>query len=327
MSKDLVIFWFRQDLRLADNPALHQAAQQGIVAPIYILDDMHSGAHKMGAATRCWLYHSLKSLNTQLRGKLLFAKGDATQILLELVNSYQVKAVYWNRCYEPWRIARDINLQKKLQAIGTEVYSTNGSLLWEPWQIKKKDDSFYKVFTPFYRKALTQVENLSVPLHKPSGLKLTNQIKLTTALVDLELLPSHHWDKSVLSGWAIGEDAASFRLKEFLGQQIKDYKKGRDFPAEMSISRLSPHLHFGEISPLQIWYEANKRPSTDNVEHFLRELCWREFSYHLLYHFPDLPNKNFQKKFNHFPWRKDKTRFEALATGANWLSYYRCWDA
>ena len=159
-----VIVWFRQDLRLEDNPALFEASKLGCIIPIYIMDDINASQDKMGAASRVWLYHSLDALNRSLDGQLKLFCGDAIELLPNIMENSGARSVFWNRCYEPWRIARDNRLKRHLTEAGFEAYSTNGSLLWEPWKIRKKDGSAYKVFTPFYQRGCLSAESPRNPL-------------------------------------------------------------------------------------------------------------------------------------------------------------------
>lgn len=297
-----VIHWFRQDLRLSDNPALTAAAEAGNVLPVYILDDGNAGRFAMGGASRWWLHYSLQSLKKSLNGKLLLLKGNPLTLLPELAEQHQAKAVYWNRCYEPWRMQRDATLKEAIKAKGIEVDSFNGSLLWEPWEIKKDDGTPYKVFTPYYRRGCLSAKPPREPLPVPSKLKL---IEAETSADELNLLPRIRWDKQLESYWHIGEQAAQDRLYKFLDHGVHHYKGGRDLPAKPHVSRLSPHLHFGEISPNQIWQAARAREENPHIDHFCSELGWREFSYSLLYYNHDLPQKNLQPKFDNFPWRED----------------------
>ncbi|MCB9973659.1 MAG: deoxyribodipyrimidine photo-lyase [Rhodospirillales bacterium] len=305
-----VIIWFRQDLRLSDNPALLAAHKTGIpILPLYILDDDTPGPWRMGAASRVWLHHSLHLLNESLQGRLVIAKGSPVDILRSVIAQTGARHVFWNRCYEPWRTARDAGIKSALQADQIEVASFNASLLWEPWEIKNQSGSPYKVFTPFFRKGYLPRGVPHPPLPAPASLRLETDIPSGfPSLADLELCPTLPWGDEVISHWHVGEVAALNRLLDFLEQKLAGYKEGRDFPAQEQISRLSPSLHFGEISPRQIWYEAlacaqTQHTPQNDLEHFLAELGWREFSYHLLYHFPDLPQRNFQEKFDAFPWQ------------------------
>ena len=306
------IHWFRQDLRLADNPALRAAVQAGTIIPLYIFDNVNPQANLPGAASQLWLHHSLANLQQNLGGKLLIQKGDPLTILPKLCEAHKANAVYWNRCYEPWQIQRDTQLKTLLTNNNVAVHTFNGSLLWEPWTIKKTDGTPYKVFTPFYRKgclmaqaprmpesALTKMDILTIP-----GLKVE----------ELKLTPQHAW-QHIIQHWTVGEAGAWQRLQEFITNGINQYKSGRNYPAKPFISRLSPHLHFGEISPQQVWYAIQEQAPDANTEHFLSELGWREFSYSLLYFNPELPTKNLQTKFDAFPWQEQPEHLKAWQSG------------
>ena len=313
-KKTIVIHWFRQDLRLSDNPALTQAAAAGRVLPIYILDDENAGSHAMGGASRWWLHHSLEHLHQTLSGHLNVYRGNAETILLELAKRHEAKAVYWNRCYEPWRIDRDARIKEQLKREGISAESFNGSLLWEPWEIKKKDGTPYRVFTPFYRNGCLGASPPRQPLEHPKTITLIRDIA-ALELENLCLLPKIRWDQQLAPHWKIGEAAAQARLRQFLKEGISDYKEGRNFPERNKVSRLSPHLHFGEISPNQVWYAARAYGEDDNTDHFCSELGWREFAHHLLYQFPKLPEKNLQAKFDRFPWRNDPIALQRWQRG------------
>ena len=152
MARPVSLHWFRQDLRLADNPALTAAARDGAVIPVYILDDDHAGDHKMGGASRWWLHHTLHALNSSLDGKLVVLRGDPVTHLGALAEASGAVSVHWNRCYEPWRIVRDTAIKADLTGLGLAVESHNGSLLWEPWEVTKADGTPYRVFTPYFRR-------------------------------------------------------------------------------------------------------------------------------------------------------------------------------
>lgn len=307
MIEPTVIHWFRQDLRLSDNPALSHAAAQGRVLPIYILDDNTAKEHVMGGASRFWLHHSLHALNRALQGKLAVYAGNPEQILLTLIRKHPVQAVFWNRCYEPWRINRDSNIKTMLKAQGITAQSFNGSLLWEPWDIHKTDGTYYKIFTPFYRTSCLKAALPRVPLPAPKELVLTYDSENTLSIDTLSLLPPVRWDQKLIPHWQIGEEAAQNQLNHFLVHGLPHYKLGRNFPAQNEVSRLSPYLHFGEISPHQIWHAVRATADDSNTDSFCSELGWREFSYHLLYHYPTLPHKNLHSKFDQFPWCDDDT--------------------
>ena len=305
-----VIVWFRQDLRLADNPALTAAADSGhSVLPVYILDDANAGNWQIGAASRWWLHQSLMSLNESLCGHLRYFRGDGAEILTRLAQDLDVAAVYWNRCYEPWRIDRDRQINAGLKVKGCSVESFNGSLLFEPQGVSKADGSPYKVFTPFYRKGcLANAPSPRFPIEAPE-LKAFDASPFGHELEALELMPSVRWYDTIAEAWTPGETGAFVQLERFLDGGIRNYKEDRNRPDLENVSRLSPHLHFGEISPHQVWHAANALKAIGGLEkdidHFLSELGWREFSNYLLYHWPALPQDNLQEKFNRFPWRDD----------------------
>lgn len=315
MTKNISIYWVRQDLRLHDNPALVAAIEQGHVLPIYILDDANASDFMMGAASRWWLHHSLSALNQSLGNKLNIYQGDAQRILLTLCQDFTVQTVHWNRCYEPWRIARDTRIKKQLVDLGVQVKSHSGSLLHEPWTIHKKDGTYYQVFTPYYKMLCASPEP-SHPVDAPQNIS-TKLIKdpNSLAVIDLNLLPTINWDATIAEHWQPGEQQAQDTLQSFLSQGVTNYKEGRDFPAKNSVSRLSPYLHFGEISPKQIWYALKNLPEDHHTEHFRRELCWREFSYYLLFHLPHLPTQNLRPAFDAFPWQHNDEQLKRWQQG------------
>ena len=304
---------------MADNPALLAAAQRGTVLPIYILDDANAGNWAMGETSRVWLHHSLEALNASLHGNLRFFQGDAIEILAELTEKLAVDAVYWNRCYEPWRIQRDATIKSRLHNRGIEAESFNGSLLWEPWEICKSDGTPYRVFTPFFQKGCLRAVAPRNPQAAPAKIDFAEKaVPSDKTLDDLELLPAIDWHRDLIAQWDVGEAGAARRLDQFCEEGLRDYRRGRDFPAMESVSRLSPHLRFGELSPHQAWYRVEferQRQTEENTEHFLRELGWREFSYHLLYHFPKLPEDNFNARFDQFAWNEDIEGLERWQQG------------
>ena len=316
------IFWFRQDLRLHDNPALKAAAESGELLPVFILDDENAGKWSSGGAARLWLHHSLTSLQKSLGGKLSIYRGRAEEIIPQLCRDHQVPVVFWNRCYEPWRIERDKKIKRRLQKQSVEAQSFNGSLLWEPWQILKKDGTPYKVFTPFYKSARTNTQATpSVPLPAPANLALIHDHSASLTIDDLALRPDHPWCEKVERHWQIGEEGAQELLEEFIENKIDQYGHGRDYPAREGTSRLSPHLHFGEISPRQIWERVNEVGFDDHIEIFKSELGWREFSYYLLYHFPKMPQKNLKSQFDRFPWWANQQWLERWQQGRTGIPF------
>lgn len=239
--------------------------------------------------------------------------------MVELVKAHSIKRVVWNRCYEPWQIKRDAKIKAHLSEIGVEVKSFNANLLWEPWQVLKKDGTPYKVFTPYYRRGCLSQTSPRVPVAAPRNIDIQYDEDLDQGVDSLGLMPDIKWYKTMEKLWNPGESGASEKLSEFLPQGAKQYKSERDFPSVSGTSKLSPHLHFGEISPNQIWYAAidSLDGNTDDVglDCYLSELGWREFSHYLLFHFPTIPTENFSAKFNSFPWRKDPNSLKAWQKG------------
>ena len=313
------IHWFRQDLRTADNPALLSAASSGRVIPVYIFDDSIPDELQISGASKVWLHHSLDSLNHTLNGHLRCFRGNPVTILEKLCKKYNVKYVAWNRAYDPWRIEQDPKVKAILHSIGIKGQSFNGSLLWEPWETLKADGSPYRVFTPFYKNGCLSADAPRPPLSAPQICYHDEKLEPSN-LDNLGLLDNQSWEADLISKWRVGEDGASAKLENFLNEGIKNYKDGRNFPAQQSVSGLSPHLRWGEISVNTVWYATKKqlkeRPQLgENANHFLSELGWREFSYSLLYHFPSLPTKNLNPRFEKFPWVKDQVGLKAWKSG------------
>jgi len=309
------IIWFRQDLRIKDNPALIDAVSAGDILPIYILDEFNAGEDKMGAASRVWLHHALVDLNRSLQGHLSVYQGDAKTVIQQLCDDNDVEAIFWNRCYEPWRISRDKAIKQVLTEQGVLVKSVNANLLWEPWQVLKKDGTPYKVFTPFYRRSCLSAVVPRRPLAKPKTINFANNKTPSETLQQLTLLPKVQWQKGIEQQWTMSEQGAENALVTFLAQGISHYKEGRDFPAKATTSRLSPYLHFGQISPNQVWHQSFNREQNHHLDAFQSELGWREFSYSLLYYFPQLPRQNLQAKFDHFPWQWGGDKLTAWQQG------------
>lgn len=315
-----IIVWFRQDLRLADNPALHAAARKGaLVLPVFILDENPQDDWAPGAASRWWLHKSLHALNDMLNGALLVLRGDPQKVLSKLVDELSVESVFWNRLYEPMHLERDNAIKKALQASSVGVKTFNASLLFEPPNTNKPDGTPYRVFTPYYRRGcLEKGIPPREPLARPVDLNLYS-CNEGVAIEDLGLLPEINWYAEMEQEWTPGEKGAAARLSAFLSSGIEDYDEGRNRPDQRKVSRLSPHLHFGEISPNQAWYATldgrNIADVSTSEDRFLSELGWREFSYNLLYNEPEIPTKNLQKKFDRFPWREDEAALQCWQRG------------
>lgn len=306
------IVWFRQDLRLHDNPALTAAVKAGDVLPIFILDDHFSNK---GSASKVWLHHSLIELDRSLDGQLSIYRGDPLEIILDIVSRRDIDAVYWNRCYEPLSIERDKTIKTCLSERSIFAQSFNGSLLWEPWDVLKPDGTPYRVFTPFYRKGCLSRNAPRTPLPKPEKIQTFSDDQ-SKDVSELSLLPQNNrWDVGLMKHWHVGEAAAADVLNLFLEKGLHGYKKGRNYPSQSHVSRLSPYLHWGQLSPNTVWYAARARGENEDIDHFCSELGWREFSYSLLYNYPTLPSENFQPKFDAFPWKKNDQHLEAWRKG------------
>lgn len=320
--KTPTIVWLRQDLRLQDNPALFSAAQEGKpLILLYIYDTEYPERWKMGGARKWWLHHSLSALEADLKAKgmrLLLRKGDPLEILKELAKKTKAQAVFWNRCYEPFALKRDRLVEKELKSADITFKNFNGSLLAEPWEITNQSGGSYKVFSQFWKnvlKAIDPTPPLPVPKMQPYEDAMHGD-----SLDDWKLLPSApDWSEGISAFWKPGERGANEALADFVKDALFIYKEERDFPAKDSTSFLSPHLHQGELSPRQAWHAVAGKGGTGSqkasVDCFLSEIGWREFSYHLLYHFPDLPQTPFVDKFKRFPWDENARKLKAWQKG------------
>jgi len=320
MLPNTSLIWFRNDLRLADNPALTAAAASGRVIALYVLDD--TAGRPIGAASRWWLHHALLALRHDLARyhiPLLVKRGAALQLIPSLLEGLGIGCIYWNRLYEPALIARDTELKAALKAAGKQVQSFPASLLVEPWQVKNKEGSFFRVFTPFARHVLAGLPSMH-PLPVPDLTHAASPRPADLADDALNLLPTApDWSAPLAASWAIGEAAAHTQLHRFLAEGLGDYAQGRDRPDQANTSRLSPYLHFGHISPRQVLHAAQALPQAvslqKHLEKFVAELLWREFSYHLLYHLPDLATQPLQPRFAAFPWQPNPAYLKAWQHG------------
>ena len=311
------LFLFTHDLRLTDNPGLASAARDHAqIIPAYVLDESDPWAP--GGANRWWLYHSLKSLAHDLDaagGRLLLKRGDYVDSVIDLAQTLNVKAVYFSRAYEPWLSEQQYSIRQKLGQLGIDCKRFAGRLLLEPEQIHNQQGKPFQVFTPFYKHAL-KTYTMAPPITKPALNLLIPKTK-GDLLSSWNLLPKRpNWAKSFIEQWQPGESGAQKTLQEDLEDIIQHYPDLRDLPAAAGTSKLSPALHFGEISPRQIWHQAkNNSPHAELSEPFLRQIMWREFSYYLLHHWPSIPTQPFKEKFGHFPWHKSKNNLTAWQQG------------
>ena len=330
------LVWFRNDLRLAVNPALAQAAARGEpVAPVFILDDEDARGWAAGGASRWWLNGSLSALDRDLRSRgapgLILRRGPAEAVLADLAAETNATAVVWNRRYEPWATARDARIKARLRAAGVEVRSFNATLLCEPSAFANQQGRPYQVFTPFWKGLCASVAPPSA-LAAPDRLTAPAVAPASDPLDSWALRPTNpDWAGGLRAMWTPGEAGAQARLAAFLDAALLAYRDRRNLPGEAGTSRLSPHLHFGEIGPWQVWRAATTAaaartgdPFPDGVATFLSEVGWREFSAHLLFHFPTLPEAPLRPEYARFPWRSDPG---ALAAWRKGLTGYPIVDA
>jgi deoxyribodipyrimidine photo-lyase len=332
------LVWFRNDLRIADHPALHAAVETGKpVIPVYIFDEDSPGIRPMGGASKWWLHHALSELSNALAAlgaPLLIARGPAAGIINDIIRLSDADAVFWNRRYDAPSIAVDAAIKSDFERRGIAAKSFNGSLLVEPWEVTTKTGQPMKVFTPFWRAAQARGE-IAPPLPAPKtlpGHDLSAFAGLAISLDALRLLPTTpDWAGGMRAFWTPGEAGAQARLKSFLSVGWTGYAELRNRPDRDNTSRLSPHLRFGELSPRQVWHaglharEAGiALANAKDLQSFQSELGWREFSYHLLFHNPDLAQANFQPRFDAFPWRNDP---DALRRWQRGLTGYPIVDA
>jgi deoxyribodipyrimidine photo-lyase len=326
------IVWLRRDLRASDHPALrHAADHHGQVVPVYIHAPDEEAPWAPGGASQWWLHHSLAALAETFAGcgsPLVIRSGESLATLRALVRETGAKAVYWNRLYEPAVIARDKRIKQALADDGLTVESFKAAVLFEPWELAPGFASTartgparpatdgkpaaYKVYSPMFRAAEARFAEVREPLPAVRKLGAPAKAVQSEAIDALKLLPTLDWADGFSAHWTPGEHGARQRLARFVDASIESYKERRDLPALAgAVSGLSPHLHFGEISPQECFAAAQRADAAAsakgahaNIHHFIKELFWREFSHHLLYHFPTTPGDALYPKFNTFPWRK-----------------------
>ena len=328
------LFWFRQDLRLADNPGLLAALQRGAVVPLYVDSPEEDGAWRDGAAARWWLRANLGALAADLARlgapPLRLERGAALATIRRVCADTGADAVFWNRRYEPAAMARDRAVKTALRADGLVVESRNGALLLEPWEIANQSGRPFLVFTPFWKELLKRVQPplpTSAPATWPAGGRAAPARTgfpdgAPPSLDDLFPLPRPAWHRAIEAAWPAGESAAQQQLEHFSAGPLAAYRDARDRPAMAGTSRLSPYLHVGAISPRQVWHaigaalSARAQPAAEwRAGKFLAELVWREFAHHLLFHHPQLPDEPLRREFTSFPWREDARALAAWQRG------------
>lgn len=318
-SASPILIWFRKDLRLGDNHALAAASANGTpVIPLYIREPNGNGP--LGGAQHWWLHHSLSALRASLQemgSDLVLRSGDPLEVIAAILKETGGNTVFWNRRYDPGGMATDAPLKKALVEQGFTVKSFAGQLLHEPTRLFNKTGTPYRVFTPFWR-ALEASGEPQAPIDPPEAVTAPERLPESEDLDQWDLLPTRpNWASTFTEIWTPGEDGASDRLRTFIEDTIDGYKTERDVPAADGTSLLSPHLAFGEISPAQIWHATRglKGAPVDDVVTFRKELAWREFSYNLLFHNPDLPRQNLDRRFDAFRWLDNDEHFGRWTKG------------
>ncbi|MFT4613724.1 MAG: deoxyribodipyrimidine photo-lyase [Bacteroidia bacterium] len=327
-----IIYWFRQDLRLNDLPALQAATATGqpIIA-CYVLDDVSPGQWSLGAASRWWLHQSLQQLDSELRsrgGKLLLRRGAAPIELPALAQETGASAVYCSRQYEPWAAQQEEAVESLLEIQGVSLHAHEGSLLFSPDALRTGGGTPFKVFTPFWRRARS-LPQPAMPLAPPQQITFCEKALDGHSLQDLALQPtSPDWAAHWSGLWEPGSKGAGAALSRFLNEALDDYDESRNHPARKGTSKLSAHMHFGEISPRQIWHavlgftasnQSSDKSQSQTLalqrDKFLSELGWREFSHHLLTHFPQMPQQPLREQFLRFPWSGQPDHLAAWQSG------------
>jgi len=324
VSERATLVWFRNDLRLADHPALRAALEQpGPVIPVYILEEDPDNGWSPGAASRYWLYRSLAALGEQLEScgsRLLLRKGDPVKVIKKLAGETKARGIYWNRRYEPRAIERDTAVEAWANREELEARTFLGHLLFEPWEIENQQGKPFQVFTPFWKHCL-RTPPPDKPLPAPRKIPPPKRWPRSLRLAALNLEPRVDWAGEIRQAWTPGARGAERQLERFLDGSIEDYPEARDRPDLPGTSRLSPHLHFGEISPRQLWHAVTARSKgkrskrSEGAQAYLRQLGWREFAHHLLYHFPHTSERPLRPEFEKFPWRKDPRALRAWQKG------------
>jgi len=314
------LVWFRQDLRIQDNPALAAAASAGLpVIALFIFAPEEEAPWSPGGASKWWLHHALASLAHELATlgvPLVIRRGKSLDVLRALADEFAVTSVFWNRRYEPAIIDRDTAIKQTLKQQGVYVHSFNGSLLFEPEQIRNQSGKPFRVFTPFWK----HLRSLPVemPIHVAEELLIPPaSAPESVSLESLGLLPVIPWDKDFYRHWSPSRKGAETALQNFVFDRVGSYKSGRDLPGVEGTSRLSPYLHWGQLGPREVWQAVQRAGAADDAGGytFLSEIAWREFAYHLLYHFPDTPGQPLNKAYSHFPWQPDRLYLEAWQSG------------
>ncbi|MBJ7450155.1 MAG: deoxyribodipyrimidine photo-lyase [Parachlamydiales bacterium] len=320
--KKKIIVWFRQDLRLNDQEALWTAFQDdAIIIPLFIWSPKDEKKWPIGNASRQWLKQSLELFSDSIKSKgsrLIIRQGAVLDTILEMVDEVKADGVFWGRCYEPYNIDLSTKLKTALKKKNLIAESFNTRLLFEPWEIATKQGNPFQVFTPFWRTCQKMSENIKKPFPEPETLNSVPSSISSESISIIQLKEKNHWKFTTQRPWEPGEKGAVKALEHFSKDGINQYSEERDRPDHQGTSRISPHLHFGEISPRTIWHHLthiSKRTSNtqkkDEIEAYLRQVIWREFAYHLLYHFPHTVEQPLRAAFNEFGWEQEKNLLKA----------------
>jgi len=313
------LVWFRSDLRLHDNPALTYALHHHRKVALLFIHDVAS-PYPQGSANQWWLHHSLATLSDNIQkkgGELILKTGIPQEVLWKTAKDLGITSIYWNRRYTLKERDNDATLKKSFENSGTSVKTFNSHLLFEPWEVLTKEKRPFQIFTPFWKHCLSLGKHQDI---LPAPKFIPSMPYPSDPLESFELPFQALWAAPFLKEWEPGELGAIKRAQAFFENTLCGYKKNRDYPAKSATSKLSPHLHFGEISIKQLWqsahYAMQANPQFDeDAKSFLSELGWREFSHHLLYHHPDLPQKPLRKEFNLFRWEENTNHLKAWQKG------------
>lgn len=304
---DPTLLWFRRELRLSDQAALTAAAGEGPVIPVYILDDETPRHRKMGGASRWWLHHSLASLDKSLREKgsrLILRRGKSDEVLAKLAEETGAGRVHCIRHYEPWWRNAERAVAKRL-----DLVCHDGNYLAPPGSVTTGSGDPYKIYTPFWR-ALKERMPPPAPSNRPRDIPAPSEWPKSDKLADWNLLPTKpNWATGFAEEWEPGEDGARKRIDNFL-RHADRYDEQRNLPSIEGSSRLSPHLHFGEVSPGYVWHRTWQ--AGGSVDVFLGELGWRDYAQNVILQFPEYAGKNYREQFDDLPWRSGKTADEDL---------------
>ncbi|WP_391205209.1 cryptochrome/photolyase family protein [Psychrobacillus sp. L4] len=305
-----IIVWFRKDLRLHDHPALWEAAQQGFVIPVFIWSKAEELELQACDASLWWLHYSLLSFRQRL--PLIIRQGNTLEILQNLIHETQADAVFFNERYEPSIVRRDQEIVTQLKLQNIDVRTFNGNLLYSPKDMLNQKQEPYKVFTSFWKKSM------QVPAHRPTptphAFEIYRKSLESIEIEELNLLTTMPCHKKLTSYWEPGELGAIKTWEQFQSGDLSIYDQMRDFPFKIVTSTLSPYLAWGDISVRSIFYSARKNDSP-SIHTFIKQLTWREFSYHQLIHFPSFANKPLRSNFERFPWQNDVESFKQWTIG------------